>query len=252
MLKRQFLMVAWISMTIFIGYFIYAISNVFLNNHLHESIINVLISFIFLGLSIVYFKKAKKVDSSIEVIESIYKHQNFVIQNEVSYYRQQLIFSERATFLGRYKPHITGFKSLFFANLEILVRAQPFEHIVEDSDGNAVMYINIKGFRAPTFIVYDQDYRKIGEIKQQLFKSLTDYIFDINIEDQNFNVKSEFLTRDLFVEGIMKVDSTKVPLELTETFKTITPTVYEIENNLNSEKGKMGLAIAIIYEMLRG
>ncbi|WP_414050882.1 hypothetical protein [Macrococcus animalis] len=47
------------------------------------------------------------------------------------------------------------------------------------------------------------------------------------------------------------MNSMKVPLELTETFKTLTPTVYIIEDDLSTNKGKMGLAISVIYSVLK-
>ncbi|WP_414049172.1 hypothetical protein [Macrococcus animalis] len=251
MLKSRFQRVAWISLVIGAGYLGFALFELFYHQEIAEGLGDAAIAIIFFSLALIYFRKVKKTDCSIEVYEDINKHKKFVIQKDVSFYSQYLIFSVSGAFLGKYKPNITNIKSFMLANLENFVRAQPFEHKVEDVDGNIILYIDIKGTTNPTFIILDEDKNIIGKVKQQLLQSFLDYVFEIEIDNQKFVVQSDKLTREIRVDGLMNMNSMKVPLKLTETFKTLTPTVYIIEDDLSTNKGKMGLAISVIYSVLK-
>lgn len=256
LISKQFKKSAIVSLIIGLLFIIWGIVQFLLTQDIFESFATGSFGVIFIGLAIVYFNKKKNADATVQQQEfleedNLTKYHDFVLNTEVSWYKQQIIYSTEGTFLGRYQPDVSKFINFFKANISFLIKNLPCDYIVKDTDEKTIFSMKAQGFFQPVFTVYDDKGNEIGSIKQHIFKSAFNYTFVIEAAEETFEAKSDTLTRDMRIKGLLHCDSYKVPLELTKIFKTIAPIQYTLEHDLQSAKGKVALAFACVYNSLQ-
>ncbi|QUR94928.1 hypothetical protein [Macrococcoides canis] len=248
MINRQFKKMMVILIILTSSMFLFTIYT-FSKNDIIDSISFLIFTLLFVGITLIYYIKYKntKQPSQNIVQDNIYYYQNFVIQREVGFKNQLLIYSVEGKFLGRFKRCNGAIISILLGN-KILV---PGAYELVDANGEEVCLIKVEGLIQPRILIYKFD-EKIAEINQKIFKSAFSYVYEINFNNNNFIVKSEVLTNDLYLEEVFRLSEKKVPLENSIVFQELTMNTYEIMNSLETNKGKLGLVIMCIHSLTSG
>ncbi|UOB20236.1 hypothetical protein [Macrococcus armenti] len=251
MVHQQFKKIITIMFIIFFLFILWAVLEYVYNHKLNALFIG-LSSIIYLIIAIIYINKYKH--STIEhkaiVTDDIVKYKKFVITNEVAFNQQLLIYSEDGKFLGRFKS-LNTIKSFIITTFISNKGLVPGEYVLIDAEQNEILRAYVKGFLHPKVKIIVQN-KEIAVITQKLFNAAMSFVYEINTNDEKHVIKSEVLTNDLYLEDVFKISETKVPLQHTEKFQEVAMNTYEIFHNLNTDKGKTGLVMMCIHNILTG
>lgn len=213
---------------------------------LQEVISQVFFSISLLGVSGLLFYKAygtRDSDNSdiIKNYTNIVPFTRFLIHPEVHAINQLIIYNESGNMVGRLVPGESWLKYL-----EPLFNLLPFKHYIESEDGH-LLILDIQGFFNQKTVVFNDAGKKVGTIRQNFFKSLFKFQALIEIGEDKYETQSDVLFGELEVSNIVRITSLNVPVEHTKRFKRLSERMYIIEKDLETDEGKIGLAVLCLY-----
>ena len=213
---------------------------------LQEIIFQFLFAAVLFGISGFLFYKAygtKNSDDSENVTEytDIMPFKRFLIHPEVHAINQLIIYNEYGNMVGRLFPGQSWLKYL-----EPLINFLPFKHYIESENGH-LMTLDVRGFFNKKIFILNESGHKIGTIRQNFFKSLFKFHVIIEVNGDRYETNSDVLFGELEIENIVKINSFNVPVEITERFKRFSERLFIIEEKLETDEGKVGLAVLCFY-----
>lgn len=211
-----------------------------------EIILQIIVTVALLAVSVLLFYKAygtKDSDDSEVMTEytDITPFTRFLIHPEVHATNRLIIYNESGNMVGRLMPG-----GSWLRYLESYFGILPFKHYIESDIGN-LLTLDIRGFFNRKTVVLDKDGDEVGIIHQNLLKSLLKFHAVIEIGENKYETHSDVLFGELEVDDILRITSFNVPLETTEHFKRLSERMYIIENDLEKDEGKAGLAVLCLY-----
>lgn len=218
----------------------------FRGENLQEFISPILLGVALLGVSgLLYYKAYGTKDSDDSEVVTDYTDimpfKRFLIHPEVHAMNQLIIYNESGNMVGRLLPGKSWLKYL-----EPLLNTLPFKHYIESEDGH-LLTLDIRGFFNQKTIVVDEVGQRVGTIHQNFFKSLFKFQALIEIGEEKYETQSDVLFGELEVSNLFKITSFNVPVEHTERFKQLSERMYIIEKSLETDEGKVGLAVLCLY-----
>lgn len=246
MIARQFLLGAIGSSLVALVLFSIGIFMWIRGEDLQEIIFQVFFGIVLLAVSGLLFYKAygtKDSDDSEVVTDytDIMPFKRFLIHPEVHAINQLIIYNEPGKMVGRLLPGQSWLKYL-----EPLFNILPFKHYVESESGH-LLTLDIRGFFNQKTAVFNNAGQKLGTIHQNFFKSLFKFQALIEVGEDKYETQSDVLFGELEVENIARITSFNVPIENTERFKQFSERMYIIEKDLETDEGKIGLAVLCLY-----
>ncbi|MBQ5153687.1 hypothetical protein D6861_009805 [Macrococcoides caseolyticum] len=247
MLGRQFKKAMMIYLSISVLMFIVTIY-LYLNEEMMQSISTGIFTILFMGLGLLYHRKYRHTHAKDEThqTDDIYHYQHFVINAEVSLTKQLLIYSVDGKFLGR----LIALNKVSNAIFTIFISNQlaPGKYALVDASNNRLCTVKVKGCFQQTMTIRDEG-NEIATIHQRLFQSAMRYVYEIKYKDTQDIIKTEALTNDLQHNDLFKISETQVPLEHSQRFQNLTMNTYEIFHRLDTDKGKIGLAMMCMHKI---